>query len=302
MFWLRRLNPANKFKEFFELVQAYSPELKDEVYRLRHRVFSDELGFERPNYDGREHDEFDLQSRHLLLRSVKTGISIGTVRLVMVPPEGPRLLLPFEKILAATIDRREFYPVALPRSTIAEISRLTLAREFRRHRRVEASGTAAPRAFGTPAHPTFPYVQLGLYLGAIALAEQLGIETLFLLTEPRLLAHFRRLGFRVRQIGAPIEHRGVRVLSMADVAEGIAHLPFFMRPLFRVIALEIDESRETTPSKRYTVPRPARLTGQIGPGRAGARPAFHRRVKGHLVGHSSQGREGERESAPDTPR
>ena len=67
MFWLHRLNPANKFKEYFELAQALSPESKDEVYRLRHRVYCDELGFERPSHDGRERDEFDDQSRHLLL-------------------------------------------------------------------------------------------------------------------------------------------------------------------------------------------------------------------------------------------
>jgi N-acyl amino acid synthase of PEP-CTERM/exosortase system len=274
MFWLHRLNPANKFKEYFELAQAISPEMKDEVYRLRHRVYCEELGFERVSPDGRERDEFDEQSRHLLLRSVKTGASVGCVRLVMVPPEGPRLLLPFEKIFAATIDRREFDPATLPRSTIAEISRLTLACEFRRSRRIEVSGEAARRAFGTPAHPTYPYVQLGLYLGAIALAEQLGIRTLFLITEPRLLAHFRRLGFPVRPIGAPVEHRGWRVLSMADVVNPIAHLPFFMRPLYRVVSREIEEGRSTTPRQSGGVPHRARMTGQIGPGHAGARPPF----------------------------
>lgn len=275
MFWLHRLNPANKFKEYFELAQAISPEMKDEVYRLRHRVYCEELGFERVSPDGREHDEFDEQSRHLLLRSVKTGASVGCVRLVMVPSEGPRLLLPFEKIFAATIDRRTFDPAALPRSSVAEISRLTLACEFRRRRRIEVSGEAAHGAFGTPAHPAYPYVQLGLYLGAIALAELLGIATLFLITEPRLLAHFRRLGFPVRQIGEPVEHRGLRVLSVADVGNPVVQLPFFMRPLYRVIAREIDEGRRSAPRQSGEVPHRARMTGQIGPGHAGARPPFH---------------------------
>jgi N-acyl amino acid synthase of PEP-CTERM/exosortase system len=274
MFWLHRLNPANKFKEYFELAQAISPEMKNEVYRLRHRVYCEELGFERPSFDEREHDEFDEQSRHLLLRSVKTGASIGCVRLIMALSERPRSLLPFEKVFAATIDRREFDPATLPRSTIAEISRLTLACEFRRRRRTEVSGEAAHRAFGTPAHPTYPYVQLGLYLGAIALAEQLGIATLFLITEPRLLAHFSRLGFPVRQIGVPVQYHGWRVLSMADVVDPVADLPFFMRPLYRVIAREIDEDRRTASRQWSVTSHSARLTGQIGPGHAGARPPF----------------------------
>ena len=190
------------------------------------------------------------------------------------PPEGPRSLLPFETIFAEAIDRREFDPATLPPSTIAEISRLTVACEFRRRRRIEVNGKAAHRAFGTPAHPTYPYVQLGLYLGAIALADQLGIATLFLMTEPRLLAHFRRLGFPVRQIGVPVQYHGWRVLSMADVADAVADLPFFMRPLYRIIAREIDEDRIAAARQWGAFAHPARPTGQIGPGHAGARPPF----------------------------
>ena len=275
MFWLHKLNPANRFKEYFELVEATSPALKDEVYRLRHRVYCEELGFERPTADGRERDEFDEHSRHLLLRSVKTGAAAGCIRLVTVPPERPRALLPFERICAETIDRLHADPAEMPRGAIAEISRLALAREFRRQRRVDGSQETVHRAFGTPAHPTYPYVQLGLYLGATALAERLGITTLFLLTEPRLLTHFRRLGFPIRQIGGPVEHRGMRVLSMADVIDPLAQLPFFMRPLYKVIALEIAEGRRSVRGGTDTIPYPAHLTGQIGPGRVGARPAFH---------------------------
>lgn len=285
MFWLHRLNPASKFKEYFELAQALSPESKDEVYRLRHRVYCDELGFERPNFDGRERDEFDDQSRHLLLRSVKTGISIGCVRLVMVRPERPLLPLPFEKVFATAPEHRKFDSSPLPRRLIAEISRLTLAREFRRRRRVEARGDVAHETFGTPAHPTYPYVQLGLYLGAIALAKQLGISKLFLLTEPRLLVHFKRLGFPVRQVGGAIEHRGLRVLSTAEVVNPAAQLPFFMRPLYRIIELEIAEGPGATPRRRSQVWAPAHMTGQIGPGHAGARPSFRQRVLARVVPH-----------------
>ena len=182
--------------------------------------------------------------------------------------------LPFEKVFAAAIDRRKFDPATLPRSTIAEISRLTLACEFRRRRRIEVSGEAAHQAFGTPAHPTYPYVQLGLYLGAVALAEMLGIATLFLITEPRLLAHFRRLGFPVRQISVPVQYHGWRVLSIMDVVHPVADLPFFMRPLYRVIAREIEEDRSSASRPWSVASKSARLTGQIGPGHAGARPTF----------------------------
>ncbi len=213
MYWLHRLNPANKFKEHFELAEALTPELKDEVYRLRHRVYFDELGFERPSFDGRERDEFDEHSRHLLLRSVKTGIPAGCIRLVMARPDRPHLPLPFEKIFAAAGDLGDRRP-APPRHSIAEISRLTLAREFRR-RRGDARNEISHEGFGTPAHPSHPYVQLGLYLGAIALARRLDVSRLYLLTEPRLLTHFKRLGFPLQKIGGPID-RAPRIARVVD--------------------------------------------------------------------------------------
>jgi N-acyl amino acid synthase of PEP-CTERM/exosortase system len=280
MFWLHRLNPANKFKEYFELAQALTPELKDEVYRLRHRVYVDELGFERGSFDGLERDEFDDQSRHLLLRSVKTGIAAGCLRLVMVRPERPQLPLPFEKVFSATGEPRAVH-CGSARSSIAEISRLVLAREFRRRRRADARGEVRHDGFGTPAHPSYPYVQLGLYLGAIALARQLGVSRLFLLTEPRLLVHFRRIGFPLRQIAGPVEHRGLRVLSAADVVNPGRQLPFFMRPLYEVIELELAENLQPAPRRRGPIPAPDHLTGQIGPGHAGAHPSLRHRFLAH---------------------
>jgi len=285
MFWLHRLNPANRFKEHFELAQASTPELRDEVYRLRHRVYVDELGFERPSFDGRERDEFDEQSRHLLLRSVKTGVAAGCIRLVTVPADRPQLPLPFEKIFAAKGELRGIDP-ASPRGSIAEISRLTLAREFRRRRRVEARGDVAHEGFGTPAHPSYPYVQLGLYLGAIALAKHLGLSRLFLLTEPRLLAHFRRMGFPVRKIGGPIEHRGIRVLSAADVVKPDVQLPFFMRPLYKVVELELAEDLRPARRRLEAIPVPDHLTGQVGPGHAGAHHSLRHRFLAHVARHA----------------
>jgi N-acyl amino acid synthase of PEP-CTERM/exosortase system len=282
MFWLHRLNPANKFKEYLELVQAVSPELKDEVYHLRHRVYCDELGFERPSADGRERDEFDGHSRHLLLRSVKSGASIGCIRLVMAPANAPKAQLPFEKIFSAAADGRDVVPMAARRNTMAEVSRLTLAREFRGRRRPDlrsrrSSGLRHARASDASVRAA------GAYLGALAHAKHLGVSRLFLLTEPRLRAHLKRLGFRGRQIGGAVEHRGQRVLSMADVSDTVAHLPFFMRPLYSMIFLEVSESRGVDRRHPYSVPHPERLTGQIGPGRAGKRPTFRHRLGAQLL-------------------
>lgn len=45
------------------------------------------------------------------------------------------------------------------------------------------------------------HIPVGLYLGTIEMAALHGIDTLFVLTEPRLAGHFSKLGVKTRQIG-----------------------------------------------------------------------------------------------------
>jgi N-acyl amino acid synthase of PEP-CTERM/exosortase system len=241
MSWFDPLNPGVQFSRYFELILAESPQLQDEVFRIRHQVYCEELSYERVTPDGRELDEYDRHSKHLLLRTVNTGVRVGCTRLVLQRPEQPSFPLPFERACTATIDRRLIDPAALPRDSIAEVSRLAVVREFRRRKGEERTKDgAAVIDYGTPKQPRFPYIQLGLFLGAVALARQLGIKTIFFLTEPRLSRHFEKLGFPVQQIGGPIGHRGVRVPSMASVDETINGLRFYMRPIYKVVARQID--------------------------------------------------------------
>ena len=60
------------FHEYFEIIDANSPELLREVFRLRYQVLCVEQrapGFEPSNYpDGLESDQYDRHSSHILLR------------------------------------------------------------------------------------------------------------------------------------------------------------------------------------------------------------------------------------------
>ena len=85
---------------------------------------------------------------------------------------------------------------------------------------------------------------IGLYLGAVALAARSGIDTLFVLTEPRLASHFAKLGVDIVQIGGPVEHRGLRVPSMMHVPTIIKDMRFLVKPIWRVIQEEIEQGFE----------------------------------------------------------
>jgi N-acyl amino acid synthase of PEP-CTERM/exosortase system len=66
-----------------------------------------------------------------------------------------------------------------------------------------------------------------------------GIETLFVLTEPRLAKHLARLGVDIKQVGGPVEHRGTRILSIMTVASVMGGINFVIRPLYKVVAEEV---------------------------------------------------------------
>ena len=165
---------------------------------------------------------------------------MGCSRIVRTRPEDLSHPLPFERICAATLDRSLVDPALLPRETVGEISRLAVVAEFRRRKGDQRNTVSlTDEDFGTPEQPRFPYIPVGLYLGTIALARLNQIETLFLLTEPRLASHLRKFGVNIRTIGAPIEHRGQRVPSMMRTRDVLNNLWAVFRPLYRTIAQQI---------------------------------------------------------------
>ena len=76
------------------------------------------------------------------------------------------------------------------------------------------------------------------------LALRQGVATIFVLTEPRLAAHFGKLGVKVTQIGGPVEHRGQRIPSMMDPKDIVDGLSFVKGPLYKVVAAEVERGRD----------------------------------------------------------
>jgi N-acyl amino acid synthase of PEP-CTERM/exosortase system len=247
-----RFNLGHGFRKYFEIEPALDDGLRDDVYRIRHEVYCQELAFEPVRPDRRETDDYDAHSLHCLLRtSHEPKQMVGCTRVVLARPGDPDHPLPFERTCEKTLDRSIIDPARLPRDRIAEVSRLAVRSTFRRRKgETETSAPIHDEDFGTVVHPRFPYIPIGLYLGAIALASRHGIETLFVLTEPRLASHFAKLGVDIRQIGGPVEHRGTRIPSMMDVQSVIKSMRFLIKPIWRVVHDEIESgylARERRP-------------------------------------------------------
>jgi N-acyl amino acid synthase of PEP-CTERM/exosortase system len=235
------LNLGAGFSKYFRALPALDDSLRQAVYRIRHGVYCEELGYEAARPDGLESDEFDERAVHCLLDSVSTGEHVGCVRLILADRSDPQAPLPFERLCEATLDRAIVDPARLDRTKIAEVSRLAVVSRYRRRHGEQKVALGIDESdFGTAERPRFPYIAAGLYLGMIAQARHHGVDTLFMLTERRLAKQLSRLGVTLHTIGAPIQHRGTRYPSMMSVQEVIDGFSFFVRPLFAVIAGEME--------------------------------------------------------------
>ncbi len=164
---------------------------------------------------------------------------------MLADPQDREAPLPFELTCAAVLDRTIVDPAKLPRDRIAEISRLAVHRSYRRRKGEDRNRVQVNDSdYSAGDRARFPFVPTSLLLGAVALADCSGIETVFVLTEPRLAAHFSKLGVKVQQIGRAVEHRGRRIPSVMHVEEIIRNMRGILHPLWHVVREEIGRGFE----------------------------------------------------------
>lgn len=206
---------SNHFYQYFKLVIANTPELREEVYKIRYKVYSQELNYEREEncWKGMEQDIYDPRSIHCLLMHRSSGLYAGCVRLILADPRNPEATFPFEKICHYSLAANSTNLNNLPRSSFCEVSRLAVTAEFRK-RKGEAQtphGVSYEESESVENERRhFPLIALGLYLAATSVFLDVGLDSIFTLMEPRLARHLRRFGFHFHQIGDLVEHRGKR--------------------------------------------------------------------------------------------
>lgn len=166
MFLLEVGNLKENFARYFRVEAAVNEALKHEVYRVRHAVYCQELGYEAVNADHEETDAFDEHSLHIALRAQSSDRIVGCVRLVQTLDEAPEDALPFEGLCENAIDRTIIDPRQIDRRHMVEISRLAVLSDYRKRKGDNAGPIAiSEEDLGTRDQPRFPYIPVGLYLG-----------------------------------------------------------------------------------------------------------------------------------------
>ena len=242
----RKLEEANyissHFSAYLAPVVANTEKLKNDVFTIRHEVYCEELKFEPLKENRREFDEFDRFSLHCLIQHHKSKHFAGTVR--MVRPIQPDEQLPIEKYCLESITREDLDPRRFDRKDICEISRLAVPKEFRRRVMDKFSGAGVAvineHTYSEKEVRCFPFIAVGLYLAAAALAIEKDIKHAYVMMEPRLARSMKFIGIKFEQIGPVVEYHGKR----APYYINKALLQKSLRPGFAKMLTDILESIE----------------------------------------------------------
>lgn len=245
------------FSRFFEILPANSDALRDAVYRIRYEVYCRELQYESvaDHPDERETDEYDRHSRHCLLLHRPSGTYAGCVRLVLNDPARQEVTLPFEHYCGNSLQRNIIDPSRLAKDSFGEISRLAVVSRFRRRTGEQGS----PHGIGDDAQApppderrVFPHIALGLYLAAAALGLREGLDSVFVMMEPRLARHMRRYSIVFTQAGDVIDYHGQRGPFFITRESLYSNIEFEVQELLDLIIQRLDadvaENRLPTPT------------------------------------------------------
>ncbi len=226
-------NISEHFTQFLEPQLASTPELKNEVFKIRHNVYCEELAFEETKKDKQEHDEFDDQSIFSLIKHKPSGHYTSCVRLVRT--NSPEQLLPIEKFCLSSITDESLSPKRFNRDEIAEISRLAVKSDFRRRNsdkyKGAGTGVISENSYSEIELRCFPFIAIGLYMSAASLGMNTGVRHVYVMMEPRLARSMKFVGIHFQQLGEAIEYHGLRApyyinaeMFMQNLSPGFKYL------------------------------------------------------------------------------
>ena len=203
---------SSHFSSYLVPVIASSDALRNEVFKIRHGVYCEELGFEPVKESGLELDDFDAFSFHCLIKHCRSSAYAGTVRIVR--PTEANQQLPIEKYCLNSITDKDLNPSNFDRKDICEVSRLAVPKEFRRRQMDNHQGAGVGiinrSTYSETELRCFPFIAVGLYFAAAALALENEIKHAYVMMEPRLARSMGFVGIKFKQIGPVVDYHGKR--------------------------------------------------------------------------------------------
>ena len=218
----------DNFYRYFCLIPANTAALKEEVYRLRYDVYCVEFGYEpAANFpDKMEHDEYDEQSFHVLVKHNATELAAGCTRLIQTADANPSRLLPFEKICKGSLDLAYISNLGIPRHSICDASRFF--------------GDITSLTSSSQELRTFPLISLSIALATTALTELTHRPYMYAMMEPFLPRLLHRIGYNFIKVSPDIAYHGNRAAYVVKTSSVLANLQPELFELYKTIRNRLD--------------------------------------------------------------
>ena len=232
---------AEHFTQFLEPQVATTKALREEVFKIRHHVYCEELAFEEVTESGQEKDEFDEHSIYSLIKHKPSNTYTSCVRIVK--SDCPEQLLPIEKYCLNSITNEALHPQRFNRKEICEMSRLAVKAEFRRRKADQFKGSSTGVIQETTYSETelrcFPFIAIGLYMSAATMALESGIRHVYVMMEPRLARSMKFVGIKFVQLGEPVDYHGMRAPYYINADIFMSNLSPGFKSLFEAIEQDV---------------------------------------------------------------
>jgi N-acyl amino acid synthase of PEP-CTERM/exosortase system len=208
---------TDNFSQHFKICFADTKKLRQEAFKIRHKVYCEEMAWLPTNKNQMETDEYDDCAYHCLLQHRRSGVFSGCIRLVIPPANNPNFKLPFEKNSQHCLRKQVLDTDALPRGSFGEVSRLAVLPSFRQRVKEHSvpfvfSDQDPATVFTEQEKRNFPNIAMGLYLAAAAFADICNHSGVLVMMEPSLMGRLKQFGFPFIQVGDETQLYGTRAL------------------------------------------------------------------------------------------
>ncbi len=241
----QKLSLAESFSRYFTVSLAETVAQKQQVFRIRYRVYCEEFKYESQEHftDQLEVDEYDQISRHCLITHVQTGLPAGCVRLVPALGAESEAPLPLEKYCSKSLDRNALGSLELDRNTVCEISRLAVDGAFRRRtgESLTRFGEINGLHFSAQEQRTFSSIAVACFFAATVLTEIDKRTNVFAMMEPFLPRMMHRSGIDFQRVGKDIDYHGIRAPYFITTQSVLANMHAELRELYTWIKQSIVE-------------------------------------------------------------
>ena len=248
LYWNNLKEFVNLMTNTYRVVPAVTQTLEREAYKIRHKVYCQELQYEDGHAKNEESDQYDAHSTQIVVHSKSEASYVGCIRMVHGRHAGRQYTLPLEHHCHGKLNMAVVNMVKESGHRYAEVSRLAIDKEFRhigRRGRTHSAGIKSKSSV----------ILLSLYLGLYSMAQRQGVRYLFAIVEPRLLKNLHSHSVPAIQIGDGVDHRGLRVPILIDVHDIERAIPKIMRPLYNSIKKEVSKVIAESASEAYNETR-----------------------------------------------